>query len=525
MSKIIFFSYERMFYPKDMLSGPGARIWEMANALKRRKHKITIAQMKHEKDFTKNDIKFISWDPITLKNIGKEYDVAFIHLSAYSSDYFEKIKKIPTIVDLTTSLTMESQVHHVGNKDSFFLNDGILPTYNALQYGDFFICASEAQRNYYVGMMSIIGIKNYNIDNLEIVPYAPKSNKPIIKNKKILEKIVGKNKKILLWMGSIFSWYDYKTTLEGLKLIVKKDPNVCLVFVGGYNPYVKELTKENYLECKKYAKKLDLINKNVFFLDWVVREDLLSIYNESKLSLAISFNKVESSITHRTRIIDSFRVRTPILCTKNDAFANIIKENNLGIVIDEKNPEQFSRKVLKFIDKKDQLKRFSENIDNFVKKKFNIDESIKPVDKFCKKPIQREHKSRIDFHDIIENQKRRIKDLEYTKADKIANNNSLQTEIHRIEKLLKDVEIEKNELLKDVEIEKNEFKIETIKQVNDLKKIIQEKNKIIEEQTKILLIQKQIIGQYKSSIVYPFYRITSTIGKTKLGKLLQKILK
>ena len=47
----------------------------------------------------------------------------------------------------------------------------------------------------------------------------------------------------------------------------------------------------------------------------------------------------------------------------------------------------------------------------------------------------------------------------------------------------------------------------------------------IEEQTKILLIQKQIIGQYKSSIVYPFYRITSTIGKTKLGKLLQKILK
>ena len=180
MSKIIFFSYERMFYPKDMLSGPGARIWEMANALKRRKHKITIAQMKHEKDFTKNDIKFISWDPITLKNIGKEYDVAFIHLSAYSSDYFEKIKKIPTIVDLTTSLTMESQVHHVGNKDSFFLNDGILPTYNALQYGDFFICASEAQRNYYVGMMSIIGIKNYNIDNLEIVPYAPKSNKPII---------------------------------------------------------------------------------------------------------------------------------------------------------------------------------------------------------------------------------------------------------------------------------------------------------------------------------------------------------
>ena len=83
MSKVLCFSYERMFYPDNILSGPGSRLWEIAQTLKRKGHKITIAELNHDKDYTKDGIKFISWDTQRLKNIEKEFDVAFLPLSAY----------------------------------------------------------------------------------------------------------------------------------------------------------------------------------------------------------------------------------------------------------------------------------------------------------------------------------------------------------------------------------------------------------------------------------------------------------
>ena len=50
-------------------------------------------------------------------------------------------------------------------------------------------------------------------------------------------------------------------------------------------------------------------------------------------------------------------------------------------------------------------------------------------------------------------------------------------------------------------------------------------NEIIKQQGEIIAIQKGRIDQFKNSIVYPFYRITHTLGNTKLGKILQKLLK
>ena len=77
-----------------------------------------------------------------------------------------------------------------------------------------------------------------------------------------------------------------------------------------------------------------------------------------------------------------------------------------------------------------------------------------------------------------------------------------------------------------IDLKERDKLIESLEeQNNDLNKKAKLLDHINQEQHKILMIQKRIIGQFKSSIIYTFYRVTHTIGETKLGKILQKLIK
>jgi len=514
MSRIVCFSYERLFYPDNILSGPGLRLWEMASALKRKNHKVNIAELNHERDYTKEGINFISWDPISLRNIEKQYDSAIILLSAYVTKYFGEIKKIPTLVDLTTPIAIESQAHSLGKKSDFFLNEGIIPTFIALEKGDFFVCSNEAQKNFYIGMMSLMGISNLNQELIKIAYFAPKKEKPILENKRILEKIVGKNKKVLLWMGSMFSWYDYKTPILAMKEIAKEQKDAVLVFVGANNPNITALTKENYRKALSYAKSQKLINKNVFFIDWVNYEDRMNIYAEAKIAVVTSYDSAESALCYRTRIIDSFEARLPVICTDNDMLSKIIKEKNLGESVKVQDFEELSKKILIMLNNEKKLSAYSKRIDTFIKNEFNIDITIKPIDAFCKAPEKFSKKSKIDFLSLINEQEKRIKELEYIKNDKIATNKTLVEEITNFQ-------LRYNNILKD----KAESEQDLKNQINERKKESEDKKGLIENQLEIIEKQRKVIGEYRASIVYPFYKITHSFGNTQIGKIISKLIK
>ncbi|NTV23989.1 MAG: hypothetical protein HGA85_06500 [Nanoarchaeota archaeon] len=46
----------------------------------------------------------------------------------------------------------------------------------------------------------------------------------------------------------------------------------------------------------------------------------------------------------------------------------------------------------------------------------------------------------------------------------------------------------------------------------------------LEEKESILLRQKQIIGNFRGSVVYPLYAFTSAFGRSSLGQAVRKIL-
>ena len=56
-------------------------------------------------------------------------------------------------------------------------------------------------------------------------------------------------------------------------------------------------------------------------------------------------------------------------------------------------------------------------------------------------------------------------------------------------------------------------------------KISEELTIITNNQKEIIEKQRRTIKNFRNSIVYPFFTITSSIGRTKIGKIISRIIK
>ncbi|NTV23609.1 MAG: glycosyltransferase [Nanoarchaeota archaeon] len=507
MSRVVCFSYERMFYPDDKLSGPGYRLWAIATSLTKKGHKVSIAELSHAKDYLKEGISFISWDSIRLKDIQKEFDVAIVPLSAYVWKYFYKIRRIPTLVDLTTPIAVESMAHSIGDSSDFFMHDGVIPTYLALSEGDYFVCSNEMQKHFYTGMLAMLGINTIKNNLIAVAPYAPEKKKPEAEKRKVLESAVGKDRKIMLWLGSLFSWYDYKTLIRAMKDISKAEPAACLVFAGGLNPHIRELTQNNYDEAVSEAKKLGLLGKNIFFIDWISPEDRLCAYEEAMFTVVTSYNTTESQLSYRTRVVDSLNSRVPVLCTDNDDLSKLISSKKMGAVIPVGDAESLIREALFLMKDRKTIERCSRNIEKEIQVGFNIEETIRPIHEFCSKPEKRTAEGCLDFREAIPAMKAKITDLEYIRDDKLATNETLARELAKYDQRFSQVLEDK------------------VRSEEDLRAQIASLRDELSKQAEANLKMREFAGRFRGSIVFPMYRLTSTIGKTGFGRFFQKILK
>jgi len=542
MSRVIIFSYEQIF-PKYGSSGPSIRNWEIAKALTRRGHKVTIAEWGHSEDYTKNEIKFIKWDEKVLKDISKRFDVALIQESHAVSSYFSKLENIPTIVNLTIPISIEAAADQTKNKKDFFISDGVVPTIISLLKGDFFFCASERQKHFYMGMLNLLGRINphtYNKKLIDVVPVAAPVEIPKIKENIIKGKVVPKNKRIILWPSSIFSWFDAITAIESMKIVSKKVKDAVMVFVGADNPNIDIMTKKNVKSAKKKAKEFGLLNKKVYFMDWLPYEKRTNMYLESEFAVVTYPIGTETEMSFRTRIIDCLWGRLPVICTKGDSVAEIIENEGLGATVEEKNQKELAEKIIEFLTNKQELKRISKRVDRFIREKMNWDAVIEPIDKFCKNPKIDPYKEKItpfsiisEKEELIQNQKSQIN---YLKANLDGHAKNIKGRDSTIEKINEErnIEIKKKDVViddlnKEIKRVNEERNIEIKKRDNiiddlnkEIKKVNEERNIEIKKRDNTIEKineERNIEIRKKESIINEWNKEIERINKEKNSEI------
>jgi hypothetical protein len=254
--------------------------------------------------------------------------------------------------------------------------------------------------------------------------------------------------------------------------------------------------------------------------------------------IAAHFQNLETELSYRVRMTEALWGRLPIVCDSGDVVSDIIKENELGIVLKESSPKETARMIAGLTDK-DKM-QFRKNIEKFIKTQ-TWESLITPLDDHSKQKffpydlIDDRRELSLMQRKIIDEKEGIIRDLE--NGIKAINNrfsdqlNMQAEENKRLNAVLSEMNESNRILMKRLsDADQAILDISTINEAktNELAEI---KNRLFETNLKNMDLEETVtkqritLGKFRASIVFNFYRITSTIGETRIGKVLQRIIK
>ncbi len=422
-SKICIISYD--IIGKNM-AGPGIRFYEFARILS---NYLDVTLLTPNKvDIDTEGFKTKQYKMNNYKSLQRSVESSdIILIQGHILYYFPFLKnfKGKIIVDLYNPFNLESLEMF---KDSDMVEririDGNNLNILKLQLtiGDFFICASEKQRDYWIGMLNAVGrINPYNYDSdntlrslINVVPSGIPSDPPVRSNLSIRDVIPGikEGNRVILWGGGIWNWLDPITTVKALWEITRSREDIKLVFMGIKHPDPKLPEMRKCVEAIKLARELDLYNKNVFFNEWTPYNIRQTFLLDSDAGLSIHHERIETEFSYRTRVIDYIWARLPIITTEGDSIAKMVEVENIGEVVQYENAHQLARVMESMVTNKSLKEIYRKNL-NKVAPRFYWENVTRPLIKYCVDSYYA-----FDKRKIIE-----LIDLQNSKISRIIKNN------------------------------------------------------------------------------------------------------
>lgn len=403
------------------MAGPGIRYWEMAKALvDTGKFDIELA-CPGGCELSYPGISTISYRLDSYADLLDAVKHAnIIMLQGFALDNMVKlrsaVKKKYVIVDIYDPFMIEN-IEVFKEKDPSFRNARHKEALDCLEYqlkiGDFFVCANEKQKDYWIGMLSAfnrVTPKVYDIDKsgdrlVEIVPFGISDQQPE-HNKKVLKGVwpgINENDKVLIWGGGVWNWFDPVTLVKAVAQISKTRSDVKLFFMGVKhpNPDIPEMKMLN--QAVELAKNLGVYDKFVFFnYDWVDYHDRQNYLLEADIGVSCHFQTLETRFSFRTRILDYLWTGLPIICTKGDYFAELIEKEQLGKTVDFMDSDGLADAIVSLLDDREYFDTCKRNV-VVAAEAFKWSRIVKPLESFCDHPIYLGNRS-VDKDDVVPEQ-------------------------------------------------------------------------------------------------------------------------
>ncbi|HMO96587.1 MAG TPA: hypothetical protein PKD27_10750, partial [Tepidiformaceae bacterium] len=83
---------------------------------------------------------------------------------------------------------------------------------------------------------------------------------------------------------------------------------------------------------------------------WVPYEEIDPSLAEANASLCLGYENLESRFAFRTRYVDLFRARVPLVCTRGDVLAERVEDEPLGITVPERDVDAVVAAIERILD-------------------------------------------------------------------------------------------------------------------------------------------------------------------------------
>ena len=405
------------------MSGPAIRVLEMARALSRTARVTVCAPGPLEvRDDRVALVPFDPGRPTALRAQAETADALVVQGFALTTYPFLTGLVCPIVADLYCPFTIEhlEQARAAGQPPASIEGDAasILAVQNAqLQQADFFICASERQRDFWIGTLHTAGRVNPKTvardgdlrTLIDVVPFGLPSE-PIAdaatraRQARLARGLPGgvmkgvhpsirATDRVLLWGGSLLDWQDPETLIHAVATLTRTRGDVKLFFMGVKhpNPQVKPMAIVE--RSRRLAEALGVAGTHVIFNDWVPYEERALYLTEADLGVSTHQWHLETRYAFRTRMLDYLWARLPIVCSDGDYFGNLVGERGLGRVVPPGDPDALAAAIGEMLDSETARRHASEAIAG-VADAMTWDQVVGPLRQWCADPqfaADREH--------------------------------------------------------------------------------------------------------------------------------------
>ncbi|MGZ4664662.1 MAG: glycosyltransferase [Frankiaceae bacterium] len=332
---------------KPRMAGPAIRAWQVAAALAP-EHDVQLVTTSectlNSPDFA---VRQLSTEP-DVRDLERWCDVLFFQGNVFDDYPFLQGTAKVVIVDLYDPFQLEqleqTREHDPETRRQIVHNATAAANRQCLR-GDFFLCASEKQRDFWLGHLTALGRVNtvtYDSDTtlrslIEVVPFGISHESPR-RTRRALKGVVpgiDDDDKVLLWGGGIYNWFDPLTLIRAVDVICRRRTDVRLFFLGMQHPHPQVPEMRMSFAARRLADELGLTGRHVFFNEqWVDYDDRVNYLLDADIGVSTHLDHVETTYSFRTRMLDYLWVGVPMVCTRGDVFADLVTETGLGLTVD-----------------------------------------------------------------------------------------------------------------------------------------------------------------------------------------------
>ncbi|GAB3583981.1 glycosyltransferase [Amycolatopsis endophytica] len=261
--------------------------------------------------------------------------------------------------------------------------------------GDFFLCASERQRLFWLGHLAALGRLSprlYDADPttqslLSVVPFGLSPEPPARTGPGLRATLdIDPGDRVVLWAGGVYSWFDPLSLVNAIDRLRQRRPDVKLVFLGMKHPNPEVAEMDIGARTIRLADRLGLTDKHVYFNEhWVPFGERQNWLLDANCGVTTHFEHVETTFAFRTRVLDYLWAGLPIVTTDGDAFADLVRDEQLGVVVPAEDVDALADALEKVLYDEEFAAGCRDRIE-VVAKQFAWPTALAPLVEFCRDP-------------------------------------------------------------------------------------------------------------------------------------------
>ncbi|HWQ12993.1 MAG TPA: glycosyltransferase family 4 protein [Roseiflexaceae bacterium] len=346
------------------MAGPGIRAWEMARVLARQQPVALVAPRPIDIPAPFETGSYTWGQAASLAPRLAQADVVLANGHALAAHPELARLPVPLALDLYDPTPLENlesfRAAPAAQRAARQRADAALLRAQ-LQAADFILCATERQRDLYIGALLALGrLTPARADAdpqlrglIDTVPFGLPAEPPV-KRAPALRGVLpglGEREPLLLWTGGLWDWLDPQTLVAAMPAVLARRPDTHLVFLAGRHPGDVPPMRAP-AEAHALAGELGLLGRSIhFYEEWLPYERRADALLEADVAVSLHRAHLETVYAAlRSRFLDHLWAGLPSVVSAGDAAAALVERHRLGRVAPVGDAAGVARAILELLE-------------------------------------------------------------------------------------------------------------------------------------------------------------------------------